>query len=233
MTVGNMYTTNEYLEKNPTWDIEHSSWKAEHILDILERNDVQLSSICEVGCGAGEILNQLHMQMVENITFTGYEISPDAYKLCEPRIKDRLNYKLADLLEDESVFFDLVMAIDVIEHIEDYYGFLRKLKEKANFFVFNIPLEMCVVNVLKVSHLLRTREQYGHIHYFEKETLLSTLKDTGYDVIDYCYVPTTLAFPSKRITTKLLRLPRKLAYKYNSDSLIKIIGGFALMVLAK
>ena len=233
MAVASIYTTNEYLTKNPTWDIEHSSWKAKNLMSIIKRNDLQLTSICEVGCGAGEILNSMHKQMDENIVFTGYEISPDAFDLCKQRIKDRLNYKLADLLEDESVFFNLIMAVDVVEHIEDYYGFLRKLKEKANFFIFSIPLEMCVVNILKVSHLLRTREQYGHIHYFEKETFLMTLRDIGYEIVDLFYAPTTLTFPSKRITTKILRFPRKFAYKYNCDTLIKTIGGFALMILAK
>ena len=79
------------------------------------------------------------------------------------------------------------MAIDVFEHVEDYFGFLRKLREKAEYKIFHIPLDLSVQTVLRSSPIIKGRKSVGHIHYFTKETALETLKDTGYEIIDYFY----------------------------------------------
>ena len=117
--------------------MEHSPWKAAQIIKLLHRNNIQPKTICEIGCGAGEILRQLHVQMSGDISFVGYEISPDAYELCKKRISDRLAYKLENLF-DSSAYYDIVMAIDVIEHVDDLYGFLKALKSKGDFKIFHI-----------------------------------------------------------------------------------------------
>ena len=81
-----------YLHANPTWHVEDSPWKATQVLKLIERNQLQPKSIAEIGCGAGEILNQLYLRLDDKaIEFSGYEIAPDAYKLCMQRAKDRLN----------------------------------------------------------------------------------------------------------------------------------------------
>jgi len=45
-----------YLAHNPTWDIEDSPLKASWVAYMISRNNPALKTICEVGCGAGEIL---------------------------------------------------------------------------------------------------------------------------------------------------------------------------------
>ena len=68
-----------YLEANPTWHTEDSPWKATQILKMIERNSLQPKTVVEIGCGAGEILNQLHQRIADKtIEFSGYEIAPDA-----------------------------------------------------------------------------------------------------------------------------------------------------------
>lgn len=54
-----MYIDGAYLEKNPLWHVDESSFKAKHILRMLQENHLQPKSICEVGCGAGEVLKLL------------------------------------------------------------------------------------------------------------------------------------------------------------------------------
>ena len=58
-----IYTSGEYAAKNPTYHVEDSAWKAHQILKIIQRNNLQPLSICEVGCGAGEILRQLQSNL--------------------------------------------------------------------------------------------------------------------------------------------------------------------------
>ena len=115
-----MYQTGAYVERNPTYHVEDSAWKADQILRMLEKHDLRPRSICEVGCGAGEILKQLQSRLTAATQFVGYEISPQAYALCRERENERLRFFCEDLLATETVAFDLLLCLDVFEHVEDY-----------------------------------------------------------------------------------------------------------------
>jgi hypothetical protein len=227
-----MYTQGEYLEKNPTWHIEDSPWKADRIMAMIGRNSLEINTVCEIGCGAGEILCQLHGKMSENINFTGYEISPQAYQFCGLREKERLAFHLADISEIAENSYDLVLAIDVFEHVEDCYGFLRSLREKGTYKIFHIPLDLSAQTVMRVSPITRARQHVGHIHYFTKETALAALEDCGYHVIDYFYTGGSVDMPARTLKTSIAKLPRKLFFKINQDLAVRTVGGYSLMVLA-
>src|SRR5947209_19856147 len=121
MKLEELYTSGEYFEKWPTWHAEESPWRAKQITRMIERNHLAAKTICEVGCGAGEILKQLQARMNDQSTFWGYEISPQAFKICQSRANERLHFKLADFTQEKDAFFDLILMIDVIEHVEDYF----------------------------------------------------------------------------------------------------------------
>jgi len=227
-----IYEDGTYLDNNPGWHEEDSPWKANHINNIIKKNSLNPKTICEVGCGAGEILNQLSKLYIES-SFIGYEISPQAFELCSKKSKANLTFRLADLLKDNVAHFDIVMAIDVFEHVEDYFGFLRKLKEKAEYKIFHIPLDLSVQTVLRSSPILKGRKSVGHIHYFTKETALETLRDTGYSIIDYFYTGGSLELPNRGWKANLLKIPRELAFSLNRDLAVRLLGGYSLMVLAK
>jgi ubiquinone/menaquinone biosynthesis C-methylase UbiE len=93
----NIYTSGEYAGKHPTWDVEHSPWKAKQIMRMMARNIIVPKTICEVGCGAGEILKQLQENMDNQCMLCGYEISPQAFELCKSRENEKLHFKLADI----------------------------------------------------------------------------------------------------------------------------------------
>ena len=228
-----IYTTGEYLGNNPTWHVEDSAWKAKQILKIIERNNLQPESVCEVGCGSGEILNQLYLKMPETVDFTGYEISPQAFELCKTRNKQRLNFNLGDLVRQENVYFDGLLCIDVFEHIEDYLTFLKDLQKKAKYKIFHIPLDLSVSSVLRSSPILRARQSVGHLHYFSKETALATLKDSGYEICDYFYTAGSIDLPKKSFKTLLANFPRKVLYGLNQDIAVRLLGGYSLLVLTK
>ncbi|HEY7127267.1 MAG TPA: hypothetical protein VH540_25265, partial [Ktedonobacterales bacterium] len=58
-----LYTSGSYLEKNPSWHVEESPWKAAQVLRMLARHQLHPRTIGEVGCGVGEVLKQLQEQM--------------------------------------------------------------------------------------------------------------------------------------------------------------------------
>jgi 2-polyprenyl-3-methyl-5-hydroxy-6-metoxy-1,4-benzoquinol methylase len=114
-----IYRSGEYLRRNPTWDVEDSPWKAKQILRILQELDVHAHTIGEVGCGAGEILVNLQRAMSEDCVFQGYDISPQAIELCRQKSNERLHFIQGDLLKEADIHWDLLLAIDVVEHVEE------------------------------------------------------------------------------------------------------------------
>lgn len=232
MRAEDIYRDGLYLEHNLSWHAEDSPWKAKQILKLFERNGIQPGTICEVGCGAGEILLQLYRQMPAVTTFDGYEISPQAFAMAQSRKRDRIDFHLRNLL-DEDVHFDVVMAIDVMEHVEDCFDFLRKLQMKGVYKVLHIPLDLSVQTILRSKPIMAARKQVGHIHYFTKEIAMATLEDMGYEIIDCFYTAGMIDLPNKPLRTKLLNLPRRALYKIHSDLAVRVLGGYSIMVLAK
>ena len=84
--------------------------------------------------------------------------------------------------------FDVLLVMDVVEHIEDCFGFLRSIREKAEYKIIHIPLDMSV-SLLVRNRLMDVRKSVGHIHYFSKQTALALLEDTGYQILDWFYTP--------------------------------------------
>jgi hypothetical protein len=228
-----LYKDGRYLELNPTWHAEDSPWKAKQIFDMIRRNNLQPNSICEVGCGAGEILSQLHLLLSGLTSFTGYEVSPQAFQLCEEKEKEGLRFHLGDLLAQDEAYFDVVLAIDVFEHVEDYFGFLRRLRNKGQFKIFHIPLDLSVQAVLRASPILTQRQSVGHLHYFTKETALAALADTGYEILDHFYTSHCIDLPARSFKNSLAKVPRKIAFQLHQDLAVRILGGFSMMVLTQ
>jgi hypothetical protein len=224
-----LYTSGQYLGMHPTWHVEESPWKVRHIAAMLRRNALTPRRICEIGSGAGEVLRLLQEKLPRDCTFSGYDISPQAFELSKAKANDRLHFKLGDFAADENSFFDLALVLDVIEHVEDYFSLLRRLKTKSRYKIFQVPLEISVQGVLRGKIFLNTRDMHGHLHPFTKETFLRTLQDLGYNIIDHAYAPEY----EMNGHTQLIDLLRRLSLSVHKDWTARILGGCRILVLAE
>jgi hypothetical protein len=228
----------DYLTNNPTWDVEDSPWKADLINRLFERNKLidLFKNIAEVGCGAGEILNQLYSMMPDNTLFSGYDISQIAINLAKKREKDRLKYHCCNIFEID-MLFDCLLVIDVFEHIPDYYGFLEKCKHKATYKIFHIPLDMHIVNLL-FNRFSFLNNKCGHIHYFSFDTAIRTLQDCGYEIIDFEFTNTGFTYlnPKRKVklSSRICVLPRLFSsIILGKNFSTRLLGGNSLLVLTK
>jgi len=228
-----MYRNGEYLRKNPTWDVEDSPWKAEQILRILQEHKIHADTVGEVGCGAGEILVNLQRSLGNSCVFQGYDISPQAIEICKPKSNARLHFFQGDLLLEPDVNLDVLLAIDVIEHVEDYLAFLRGVKDKATYKVFHIPLELFVLSALHSGFLRKQRLNSGHLHYFTKDILLQIFNELGYDVLDARYTPGFLVSRGHGWKDDLLYIPRRVCFFLHEDLTVRIFGGYSLLMLVR
>jgi cyclopropane fatty-acyl-phospholipid synthase-like methyltransferase len=232
VTTRSVYLDGKYLLKNPAWHVEESAWKAKQILRMLLRNRLSPTSVCDVGCGAGEVLVQLQQKLSGETTFWGYDISPQAIELAKERSNEKLHFCLSDFSHVENAYFELILVLDVIEHLQDYFSFLRELRDEGGDKIFHIPLDLSAQTVLRENALMKRREMYGHLHYFTKETALETLRETGYEILD-CFYTSRANSLGKTTGQKLLKLPRKLFFALHEDLAVRTLGGYGLLVLAR
>ena len=228
-----IYADGSYLAKNPTWHEEDSAWKAAHIVGLLKNYDLEPRTVAEIGCGTGGVLLELVAKLGSNVQGFGYEISPQAYALAKPRETDQVRFFCDTPLTELVGSVDLVLVIDVIEHLEDYFTFLREVRPIGRYKVFHIPLDLSAQAVCRGKPLMKWRDDVGHIHYFIKDTALAALEETGYRILGHFYTNTALDLPNRGWRAQLLRFPRRLLFRLNADLAVRSLGGFSLMVLAE
>lgn len=227
--MSSIYSDGEYARRQPTFHVEDAPWKAEHILAMLVKHGLHPARVVDVGCGAGAILRELQAELAPEISFEGYDVSPQGIELARKHENERLRFFCQDLSAVPDSAYDLALCIDVFEHVEDYLGFLRMLHKKASYTLFHIPLDMTVVSVLRNSPAY-TREAVGHLHYFSPDTALLTLKDTGYEIVDWHFTPARIDQTPTR-AARLLKIPRRLAFSVNQWMTARILGGYSMLVL--
>ena len=227
------YITGDYLAKNPTCGAEHSSWKANNILKMINKNNLTPNTICEIGCGFGEILRTLQQRMDDKCIFWGYDISPQAIDICNSKANEKLIFNLQDIMEEKQVYFDLILLIDVIEHLEDYFNFLSEIKGKSQYKIFHIPLDLSINSVLRPWTLINTRKVFGHIHYFTKDIAIQVLEDMDYEILDWFYTVHPFEFLRKSVKSYIMKALQKSLYAINMDFAVRLLGGCSLMILTR
>lgn len=226
-----IYTDGSYLNKTGgTWHLEDSPFKAKQVLRMLARHpEVQPNTICEIGCGAGRILSELQNHLPSNTTFTGYEISSQAYAISSGFSNARCRYVLGDAFADGSIY-DLVLVMDVVEHVEDCFSFLRRAKQKGRWKLYHIPLDTHVSAILRG---VDAWDSVGHIHLFTIETALKSLEYTGHRVVDWTFTDGAFGTPNKHLRTRIANLVRLPLRRLSARLTARLIGGYSMLILAE
>jgi hypothetical protein len=224
------YTSGEYAAKNPEWHLEHSPWKAQQVTKMLRRHELSPQTIVEVGCGAGAILETLRQELDPKPLCVGYEISPQAFELAKGREAEGLHFRLGSPQSGEGPF-DLALAMDVLEHVEDYLGFIRSLGPLAPLKILHIPLDLSVISLARPAYLKMAREHVGHLHYFTRETALASVEQAGLKVKDWFF--TSVELDQGASGQKRLHLIRRWVHKWRPELAARWLGGFSVLVLAE
>ena len=167
------------------------------------------------------------------------DIAGDAVELARSRSNQRLTFLRGDYLDADLPSPDVLLLLDVFEHVPDYLGFLAGLRDRAGLFVFHIPLDLCAWGVTLGSRwMLHMRETYGHLHYFSYETALATLEDTGYTIVDEFFTDDYDADASMVPARSALKQrcyyeARRSMFRFRPRLAASIFPHFNLLVLAR
>ncbi|PRP67782.1 class I SAM-dependent methyltransferase [Nonlabens agnitus] len=222
----------EYFKLKKDWDVGDSPWKAKYAFDIINKNNIKPKSINEVGCGFGEVL--LNMDKLYNdvtMNYNGYDIAIDAINVAKKKEKSNVKFFL-DNLAEKDVYSDVLLIIDVFEHVPDYLGFIEDCSRRAKYKVYHIPLDVHISAILR-GKMIDARNEVGHLHYYTKETALATLEDTEQKVIDYFYTSGNIKTPNKSLKMKIGNVARKVLFSIAPDFTVKLLGGYSLMVITE
>ena len=230
-TTQKRYVEGGYLAANPTWGREDSAWKARMIHQLWQRTGLPVpATVAEIGCGSGQILAQLQSRFPGTSAYDGFDISPDAIRMAQQDARKGLTFHCEDLTQSTRTF-DALLCIDVFEHVENPFEFLRTISKLAPIVVFNIPLEMHVAGLL-INHQLWTRRHYGHLHYYTAVVALETLQECGYEVVASTYISRLLDLP-RSVSEYVFWLPRKIVSLFSAELSARLLGGTSLLVVAR
>jgi SAM-dependent methyltransferase len=226
------YLNGDYAEKNPDWDSADAAWKAKKVWELLARQKVDPSRIVEIGCGSGAVLLALR-EHFSKASLAGFDIAPDATRFWAAPKSAGIRMELADYLSLDEATPDLILVLDVLEHLGNPWEFLARLRNHSKHVVFHFPLDLSAISVLRERPLLKVRDKVGHLHYFTRTLALSLLRECGFEVIEAQYTGAGLDAPQRSIKTRAMGLLRRFAYALNHDFGARLLGGETLMVLAR
>lgn len=198
---------------------------------MISKNDVAFETVVEVGCGSGQILAELEPRF-RDASYFGYDISPSLEGLWNEvrQGESQVQFFSGDFLESTDRY-DLLLLIDVFEHVPDYMGFLTAVRSRAKYHVFHIPLELSAQGLLR-DVPMKARESVGHLHYFSRTTALATLVDCGYVIRDFVLTNAAIDRGQTR-RAKALNIVRRPMYKLMPELTVRLLGGWSLLVLTQ
>lgn len=195
------------------------------ILVKLEQKDI---TILDIGCGDAFLVHQLS-QDFPHINFIGVDIN-FTEELLESvrnniRTKNLKIFQKLDELEGTIEKVDLILLLDVIEHIEDEISFLKSLQDYT-FIRENTPFLITVPAYQK----LFAYHDYILEHYrrYSNTSLRDRLRMAGYKTTHERYFFLSLIPP--RIIQKILEKISKPDIK-NASDLAEWKGGFFITKL--
>lgn len=233
--------TREYWLTNPGYHLEDSEFKAESVAAALEEIELHSSlRICDVGCGAGGVLHSLTRLLGESgravEAAVGYDISPPAIAKARELFPD-VQFEVGSVA-DIAPGWDIILAMDVIEHLEDYYSFLRDLRGKSRFYVFHVPMELNAFRAVRQQEFMEAWDNSAHIHHFCETTVIRAFETTGFATlrkrwtdVDQQQCRTTLKRPGWK--RRIVNMVRTVLFRVAPGFAVALLGGKSLLLILR
>jgi trans-aconitate methyltransferase len=142
------------------------------IFTLLSR--ITFTSVLDVGCGVGNLLNEIHNKY-PSVTLNGTEYAQSGLEVAKKRIPDG-KFRLLDLSKESLPNqFDLVTCIDVLEHIPEDISALINLRAMTRKYL------LVVVPLGPLFEAERTR--VGHVHGYGRREFEEKLHQSQFKVI--------------------------------------------------
>lgn len=137
-------------------------------------------TILDLGCGEGFMIEAL-LDAGIDAQFTGIDLSESAIADASARVGHRANFEVIDArkLVDDGRSFDMVMMLEVLEHIPDPAQMIPILKKLATRHVLlSVPWEpfFCGLNLLRGKNITRLGNDPEHVNHWTRHGFFRFLR---------------------------------------------------------
>lgn len=220
----------DYAARNPTWHEEDGPAKAAGLYTLLHKHQIRPKTVLEVGCGTGVVLaSMIDWWRADDLSPTceGWDLAELPIARAQLRTTDLLTFHHGALPTDRRA--DLLLCVDVFEHLDDDVSFLRGLCAHAPWMLFRIPLDNAITDRV-TGRTAGFREQYGHLHAYTRRTALERLDQAGIEVVDWDFHRIEPEVHGLRVG---LSAVRALAFRAQPRWAVRVLGGWSLVVLGR
>ena len=147
---------------------------------------LKLDSILDVGCGEGITLSKFEKEGIGKKLF-GIDYSDDALKIGK-KIYPHLNLKKGNIydIKEKDNSFDLVMATEVLEHLDDPEKALKELiRVSRKYVMLSVPNEPFFIgaNLLRGKYLKGFGNHPEHINHWTLFSFRKFLQKNGLKIV--------------------------------------------------
>lgn len=192
--------------------------KQKLILRYFKNELSEAQNIAEIGCGNCLVINELNKQLGKPID--GIELNEYLLTKCPSSQNQLYLYNILDRNPLLKAKYDLILLLDVLEHIKNEIPFLEAISWHLK------PNGKLLVNVPTISTLYsRYDEAIGHYCRYDIKPLLALLKNAGFTILrrknwGYSFIP--IIFLRKQIL-KLIPKNRSVQIGFKTNSLTNLI----------
>lgn len=160
---------------------------------------IEYGSVLEVGCGTGDLATRI---LPPQVDYLGIDIDETEIETARNRYP-QLTFQVGSAYElpVESNSFDLVIACEVLEHLEDPVRALAEIDRVANRWVLvSVPWEPTwrILNVIRGKYWRRFGNTPGHVQHFSRRDFVALLSSRLEIVAIKTPMPWSMALCRKR-----------------------------------
>ena len=155
-----------------------TKWITNHFIENVLKNLKELNpkSVLDVGCGTGIITKKIKKSL--NVEIVSCDIDTDRLSIASKFFGEKLvTADITDLpFKDSS--FDVVIALEIIEHLNDVNAAISEIKRVSkNYVIITVPNEpfFRLANFLRGKNIKTLGNIPDHIHHFNKHSLEKVL----------------------------------------------------------
>ena len=202
------------VEQSHWWHVGRRRIIAEFVEEICEQVTDRVPRILDVGCGTGANL----LMLSKFGEAEGVDVSHDALSFCRERGVQKVTHGAAEQLPYDDASFDLVTALDVVEHLDDDLAGLKEFRRVLR------PGGRALLFVPTFMFLWGLQDDVSnHRRRYRLPELKRVLSQAGFEIERATYVNVTFFAPIL-IIRKLMKLTGAKAASENNINIPGLNG---------